>query len=192
MSSVIVDGSGKGNRLKVDATNKAQTRSVSQDEQKEATVCGDAYIIGSGVITLTSACQSAMIYLKNNEDRDLVLSNIIVHSGASTCGAENVALVTVQRNPTGLSGGACTTATNNNFGSNNTLTADITAGAEAATLTAGTAMGSFYVPIQTWFETEISWGLPKGASVGLLVTPPASNSSLKIGITIESYLKKEL
>jgi hypothetical protein len=192
MRSTIGDGTGNGYELKVDKTSKAHTRSVSQNEQREAAEEGDAYIVGSGVLTLCSTCQSAMLYLKNNESRDLVVRNVIVHSNGSTNGTECVALLQLQRNPTALAGGASTVAVNNNFGSSNLLTADITAGAEAATLTGGTSMGTFYIDIGKFFETNVSWIIPRGSSVGILLTPPPSNTSLKVAIVFETYLKKDI
>lgn len=187
----IEDGTGKGFSAKVDSENRMLTISVTQSEQLFAAKKGESFQIGSGIVSLTSASESAMLYVKNNETRDLILTGVNITSTASTGGSGNVFLAKVYLEATGITGGSPTAALNNNFGSAKTLTADITAGAEAATIDGGTASGAFYIPIETFFNTEIAWVVPQGVTLAVSITPPASNTSMGCSITLEGHLKSE-
>lgn len=187
----IVDGTGKGYELKIDSTNRALTRCVTESAQIEAAQDGDSFQIGSGAVSLTSANESAVLYIKNNEDRDLQLTAVNITSTAMTGSSANVFLAKVYLEGTGLSAGTSTSALNNNFGSNKTLDADITAGQEAATVTGGTASGAFYIPSETFFNTGIAWVIPRGITLALSVTPGASNTSMVVTVTLEAHLVAE-
>lgn len=186
------DGTGTGSSQKIDTTNRAWTRTITENEQREATFCGEAFIVGSGLITLTNASQHAMLYLKNNEPRDLVIKAVNITSNKSTGGVECVAFMTVLKSATAMVGGTSSTSNNNNIASSITLAADITQGAMCATITGGSTLIATFVPIQTFHEIDTSLVLPKGSSIAFLITPPASNTSLKIAIALETYLRKDV
>lgn len=188
MAEQIVDGRGTGNRANVDSNGRLSVLSISFTEQENASIEAKSFQIGSGVVNLTSASESALIYIKNNEDRDLLLTGVNVTSGSSTGGTGNVFLAKVYLSGTALSAGTSASALNNNFGSSTTLSADITQGQEAATVTNGVLSGAFYIPIDTFFNTDIAWTLPKGTSVAISGTPPAGNTSWNVTVTLEGNL----
>lgn len=185
----IEDGTGQSFSAEVDKTKKLNTRAVTQTEQLEASKDGKSYQVGSGVINLTSAGESAVIYLKNNEEKALLLTGVNITSTAMTGSSANVFLAKIYTGSTGLSSSTAQTALNNNFGNSNVLDADIEAGAEAATVTNGTAAGAFYIPSETFFNTDIAWVLPKGSTIAVSVTPGASNTSMNVTVTIEAHLE---
>ncbi len=79
---IIIDGTGKGNQLKIDDNNRARTQAITETETIHAVELGDAYNINTGSISYTAA--GSMLYVKNNEDRDLVVDAIAVGLGNGT------------------------------------------------------------------------------------------------------------
>lgn len=186
----ISDGTGDGKYAKVDNTYRLHVDSVQKSEQLNAAILGDSYQIGSGAVVLTSASESAVLFLENNEDKDLILTGVNVTSGAMTGSSANVFLAKVYLGGTTLSASTATAALNNNFGSSKTLSATVLVGQEAATVTNGTASGAFYIPNDTFFNADIAWVLPKGTSVALSITPGASNTSMVVTVTLEGNLAR--
>lgn len=186
----IMDGTGSGRQAKVDSTNRLSTEAIILSEQLEAAKNGESYQIGSGVVTLTSANESAVLFVENNETKDLILTGVNITSGAMTGSSANVFLAKIYLSGTTLACGTSTSALNNNFGSSDTLCATIVAGQEGGTITNGVASGAFYIQNNEFFNTDIAWVLPKGSSVGVSVTPGASNTSFPVTVTLEGHLDR--
>ena len=184
----LKDGNGSSRLAVVDSENLLRTRSVTITQQQLSTLKGESYQIGSGVINFTSANESALLFIKNNEDRALGFSAVNITSNAPTGSTEDVFLAKIYLNGTDLSSGTSKSALNNNFGSSRLLAADIKAGAEGSSVTNGTAVGAFYIPCNTFFNTDIAWVLPKGATLALTVTPGASNTSWNCTVTLEGLI----
>lgn len=184
----LQDGTGSGYKLKINKLNRAETDSVVRTEQREASSKGNAFQIGTGPLVLTSANESAVLFIKNNEDLDLKISAVNVTSNAMTGASTNTFMVKLYLLGTALSAGVASAALNNNFGSSNALVADIAVGGEAQTVTNGVASGAFYIPSDTFFHTELAWTLPKGISVALSITPAASNTSFPVTVTLEGHI----
>ena len=190
MAEQIIDGTGTGKRTKVDSTNHLAVRSITEAESLEGAIDGNQYIVTSGGMALTSATASAVLYFENNEEFPLILNRIIFGAAVSTGGTTNVCAVSVTVNPTGLGSGSGNPAVgiNSNFGSSNTLTLTSSEiGQEAATVTGGSAGPTFFFPdkLTSTFPSEIV--LPKGSSIAISVTPPASNSSLVVAASINVH-----
>lgn len=194
--SIIEDGSGSGYSAKVDANNRIHAKSVSVSTQGNSSENGDHYNINTGDITLTSGCESSVLYIKNNEDRDLIVTDIIYLLGNSTGGSGDMQ-VAIFRNPT--VGTVVSDASNvemkanKNFGSPKTLIADAYKGGEGKTLTNGTVAYRSRLggASQTYVIKSGDLVLTKGTSVGIKVTPPSGNSSLTIQVAIAAYLRDE-
>jgi len=190
----IIDSTGTKTGAKVDVGNRLFTNALTVEEQSEAAGNGESFNINTGDITLTSATESSVLYLKNNETRDLIISNIIYLFGASTGGSGDI-VVTVVKNPTAGTVISDETAvdinSNKNFGSSITLAADVYKGAEAKTLTGGT--DAFSSRIQDGkFPYVIGTGdvvLPKGSSIGFQVTPQTGNTSMILQIALAVHLR---
>lgn len=187
----IGDGSGKGIEAKVGSDNRLWVEAISRSEQLQASSEGNSYQIGTGLMTLTSANESAVLLLVNNEDRAMKITAVNATSSAMTGSSANVYLIKVYRKGTALSAGVASAAGNNNFGSTKSLDATIETGGEAQTITDGVAAGGFYIPNDTFFHTELAWTLPKGSSMSITVTPGASNTSMPLSIVFEGHLEKE-
>ncbi len=182
-----------GTTADVNANHELKTFSITEPLADRAAEVGQRYNINTGHVTLNSAGESAMLYVKNNEDDVLVITALIYNLGASTDGSGS-ARVDVYRNPT--SGTIVSTATqasavsNMNFGSDNTLTGNFYAGAQSLTQTGGAfSIGSL---LNAGSRAVVSLGaveLPKGKSLSVTVTPPVGNTSMLCNIAASCYLK---
>ena len=135
--------------LIVDSTGSALVRATSQTRSQEAAVAGDSFNIGSGIINLTTANESALIYYKHFEAQELVIDSLIIGIENNGTDVNNTALVKVKSNAT--AGTIVSTATaapiryNRNFGEVSALDNSIIyAGAEGHTITDGTDWGYLY------------------------------------------------
>lgn len=193
MSTMIKDGSGKGFSAKVNATNRLHVASINDVLADAHSVLGERYNINTGDITLTSANKSACLYFKNNEDEDFHITIEVFNLG-NTTGGSGDSVIEIIRNPTTgtIVSGASAVAINSNFnfGSNNTLTCLAYKGAEANTITDGTTFTS--TRASSVGRIALSLGtvvIPKGSSIGVNITPPASNTSMKVQVAISGFRK---
>lgn len=194
----IDDGTGTGFGAKVDSKNRLSTRSITVSEPQQQTKEGNSYNINTAVINLSSGSESALLFIKNNEDFDLVLEKLFVSLGKSTAGlsTENVK-VTIVRNPstgTLISGGVDIEKVNRNFGSSNELTAETKKGAEASTLTDGADIADILAQDGNEVIVDIDLSIPKGSSIGVKITPKAANTSMDIvlnaRVTLDTFFEE--
>jgi hypothetical protein len=180
MGFEITDGTGKGNSAGVDRTNRLLVRNISETLFQNAAEEGEAFFIGTPIITATTAGESALIYIKNNEDSQLILGSFFLIAEATASGSPNMFRVNWYRNPTSISSGTAIPALNQNFGSSNTLDADIEYGAEGSTVTGGSLAATLSFPIGQFNELDANLVLEKGSSLVITVTPPAGNTNMPV------------
>lgn len=186
---IIEDGKGSGRKAQVDADNRLRTNSINLDQQVASNNTGDAYNINSGNITFSAA--GTLLYIKNNEDLDLVIETIIIGQGSGT--TSNIGEMAIVRNPTG--GDLISDATavsqnaNRNFGSNKTLGVLAYKGKSGGTLTGGSDAALVYVGTSGRAAIPINLLLPKGSSVGLKLDPKLSSGSVKAYAAAICYLR---
>lgn len=195
MSDFLRDGTGKGYLQKVDGNNRAATRSVNTPENEAATKIGDSYNINTGLIDLTSADETPIIYVKNNESVNLHIKAIVFAAWTSTggSGTDGVPKLVIVRNPTTGTlidnANAVDINSNRNFGSSKNLTVDAYKGATGETFTDGS--DHIIVHLGTSGRTFIGIDevLPKGASIGVKYTPQGSNTSQQVYAAIICHLE---
>ena len=186
MSSLVMkDGTGTGNTMKVDSNNRAHTYSVTINEENQANEDGDAYNINTDDITLTNATETPVLYVKNNEDKDLHITAFALHAGSTTGGTTSEDIKwTVIRNPTAgtIISNANNVAikSNRNFGSTDTLLADAYKGATGETMTDGDDHIVFKSTNQSRVYATIDELIPKGSSIGIKCAPQTSNTSMTV------------
>jgi hypothetical protein len=188
---IIENGVGDCRPAKVDKTNKLLVRSVIEDGAFEAVMDGNHYAITSGAITLTGTVSNAMLYFKNNENFPLVIDRVIVNTGDSTGGTIDEFILTSTFNPNGLvsGGGVDVTQVNTNLGSSNSLSITSEKGADGATVDGGSTAGAWRIENPTRHRyIDVRWFLPKGSSVALSYTPPASNTSMVAVCAVNAHL----
>ena len=191
--SQIEDGSGKGYKQKVNANNQAYTFATTTDESDQATKTGRSYNINTGIIDLTDAADTPVLYVKNNETEDLHITAIAVGIGPSTGGSGGIPVITVTKNPTAgtiVSGGtAVDVNSNRNYGSASTLTVDAYKGATGNTMTDGTDHLIIYQGAGGRAFATIDEVLPTGTSIGVKIDPQASNTSMEIYAALICHLE---
>ncbi len=189
MSETIKNGAGTGHLLRVDANNRAHVQAVAVPAEWNANKNGKAYNINSGIINLGTANDTPVLYLKNNEDEDLHINAIAVGLGPSTGGLGGIPKITIVRNPTSVDfNTAADVVSNRNYGSSETLTADVYKGADGDTVTGGedhiiifqTANGRLFAPID-----EI---IPKGSKIVVKIDPQDSNTSMDVYVAFICHL----
>ena len=195
MGFEITDGGGKGYSAEVDSENRLRVFSIAEPEVYNASSLGNSYNFNTGVINLTSASKSAVFYIKNNGDSDLIITQLFYLIGNSTAGTGDV-LITVLRNPT--TGTIISNAVamemdgvNRNFGSSKSLTTDSYKGAEASTFTNGDKIIESIIDQSPTRVTVEVGGLviPRGTSIGIDITPATSNSSLDVEFAASVYIR---
>lgn len=184
---IILDGSGNGYAAEVDNKNRLQTLSVTLDVGQRSAIDGDTYNINTGSINLTTANESALLYLSNTGTSSLHITTIGYLIGNSTGGTGDLELK-VLRNPT--TGTIIDNATavdvniNKNFGSTRTLDATVYKGAEGYTFTNGS---DAYYSLQpnsgrAYLINTGTLVLPQGSSIGVSAVPQTGNTSMDIQI----------
>lgn len=187
MYQVILDGTGDGNKAKVDKDNRVHALSVSATVQENGAIDGNTYNINTGSINLTSSNESALLYFKNNGDNDIQVTSIGYLIGNSTGGIGDLQPKIV-RNPTG--GTIVSNAVdvpvliNKNFGSFNSLTVDAYKGVEGDTLTGGEDGYYSLLPgdARAYLINTGVLQLPKGSSIGITMTPQTGNTSMNVQV----------
>jgi len=193
----IQDGTGKGYTAKVDRENKLEVTSVSTPVEEAESLKGFSYNINTGIITLTNATKTPVLYIKNNEDYDLIIGTLIYQTGASTGGSGNI-LVDIVRNPT--AGTIVSNATavemniNRNFGSSRNLAVNAYKGATGNTMTDGAKAFESILATATQ-RIAVSTGaiiMPKGSSIGINITPPTGNTTMQVEFALACYIKEKV
>lgn len=189
MGFQILDGTGKNVKAKVDNSNRLYTQSVNRSEREQESLAGEAYIVGTGFVNLTTSGTSAVLYFKNNEDVDLVITRFLVGVKKSAGGTENFVTGIIYKNPTSMvSGTGNPLAINNvNFGSSNTVDADSEIGQQGALLVGGSAYLATVAPTENLTSEDASTILPKGSSIGVFITPPPGNTSVDVSVGINLH-----
>ena len=184
---IIKDGTGSGCTAKVDTTNRLRTRAVVSCTIHEAAEAGCAQFISSGAVTLTTSCQSAILWYQNDECRDLLITEVFFSVGSSTGGTGSV-LFAFRKNATGLS--SCVgdaLFTNPNFGSSAVFCSISEQGEEGATVTGGCATAAFFIALDGTTELAATLVIPKGKSISVQVTPPVGNTSVVVAVALRSH-----
>lgn len=189
----LQDGSGSGKLCKVTSDGRLDTFSISETEEDKGVIAGTSFNIETPIITLTTGNKSGLLYVKNDDELDLILTGFFTMTGASTGGSGYI-LVEHEYNPTSagstlISAGTDMTAVNKGVGNARQLSATIKYGAEGSTVDAGlkkitglhTGTGRLVLPITI--------NLTKGSSIALSVTPQAGNTSMPVICAIDCYLK---
>jgi hypothetical protein len=174
MAEQIIDGTGTGKRAKVDNNNQLHVFAVTESEQRQATAEGNEYNLNTGEIALTGTGESSLIYFKNDESEDFVVTSIALGIGTRSATVTDFAKITVIKNPIG--GDIISDAilvdinSNTNFGSSKELasTSLVYKGKNGGTITGGSDHAILYSGDGRLFA-NINIELPKGSSIGIKI-----------------------
>ena len=188
MPETIKNGSS-GDVLKINKNLRAMTSAIVLEENLHANKEGDAYNYNTKNITLTNAADTPVVYMKNNEDKDLHIITVVIGQKDATDATETQSEVTFIRNPT--AGTIVSSPTdfsiidsNRNYGSPKVVDVDAYKGATGDTMTDGTDHIFIYVGDSGRTAISIDEIIPKGASFGIKIKPPADNTSMVCYIAV--------
>ncbi len=195
MSVIVVKNGRSGDTMRVDSKNRAHTFATAQTEWEAAIKDGRAFLIATDLITLTSANESAIFHVKNNETQSIIINDFFFQAGTSTGGVNADIVRTDYFAATGgtlISNAVPAITANLNASSTKTLSVSAFKGVEGDTLTGqvATAKGFFFTT--SHFEQSSGFVIPLGGTLSLSVTPPASNTSLKVAIILNVYKQEVL
>lgn len=170
MATTIQDGTGTKYKVKIDSENRLYVKSITESEFDHATSKGEAYNINTEFITVTGSSETPLLYLKNNEDKDLVLAAWFIGTDNSSGTATRLSLMRVYSNPTTgtiISSGTDLTPVNRLIGSSNELNVDVKKGGDGFTVSGYNNTPVLY---QTQGTAQRNFGtvqitLKKGSSV---------------------------
>ena len=193
MPEQIKDGTGKGYLAKVNPNQRLYTQTINQVLSAASNDNGDAYNVNTGLITLTNAVDTPVIYIKNNEDEDIHVDAIAVGLSPSVSGTSlEMVQFTVIRNPTlgniVSSGVAVDINSNRNYSSTKTLTADTFKGATGNTMTDGNDHILVFANDGARSFIALEELIPKGSSFGIKIKPQTGNTSMIVYVAVILYL----
>ena len=196
MGFEIKDGTGTGNLVRVDSENHLQTRAITETDNENAVLDGRAFNINTEFLTITSNAEHALLYIKNNEDRDLIIAAWFNGTDFGTNGVTAAGLVRVYYNPTGgtiISDETAVTPVNRNAGSSRTLSADVYSGGQGITFSGQDPTAVLY---QTQTVSSRAFGtvfltLPKGSSLVSTYQPNGANP-IPIYVGFQVYVASKI
>jgi hypothetical protein len=170
MATTIQDGTGTKYKVKIDSENRIYSKSITESEFDNATRIGNAYNINTEFITITGSTETPLLYLKNNEDTELILSAWFIGTDADSGTATRLSLMRVYTNPSSgtiISSGTDVTPVNRLIGSSNELQAVVKKGGDGFTVSGFTTTPILY---QTQGNDQRNFGtvqlsMKKGSSV---------------------------
>lgn len=187
MGFQIQDGTGKGYNASVDMTNRLLSRTINETIFESSAEDGEAYFIGTPLITLTNAALSGVFLITNNEDYDVIFNNFFFIAESTTGGSPQIFRSSWYKGSTALSSSTATTPLNQNFGSSKTLDVTAVYGAQGSTFTGGSVVAQLSFPIGQFNELDAKLVLPKGSTFGIGITPPTGNTSMAFQFAARSY-----
>lgn len=181
----IEDGKGSGKFAAVDWRNRIETHTVSMTAGEQATSDGESFNVNTGWITLTSANETPILYLKNNDLIKIHISAIAVGLSPSTGGSSSeIPSISVVKNPTGgtivSSAVAAPIVSNRNFGSVNQLDADVYIGGTGYSMTGASDHLIIAQASNGRVFATIDEVIPQNKSIGILITPQSGTTSQKV------------
>jgi len=172
---ILEDGKGTGNKAFIDANNQLHTFSITEDEAKAANVIGNEFNINTGTIAFStnSTTRTTMLYFKNDEDQDYIITAVAVGLGTRSATVSDAANIYIVRNPT--TGTTITNAnavdinSNANFGSNKSLKSTTMAykGADGEGATTGDGDHALLYMTDGRLFAQLNITLEKGSSIAL-------------------------
>lgn len=187
MGFQIQDGKGTGYNAGVDSTNRLLSRTINETIFESSAKEGDAYFVGTPLITLTNAALSGIFLFINNEDFDIIFDNFFFIAESTTGGTPNIFRVTWNKGATALSSSTALNPLNQNFGSSKILSVSAVSGVQGSSFTGGSVVAQLSFPIGQFNQIDAKLVLPKGSSFGLAITPPTSNTSMSVQFGTRVY-----
>jgi len=177
MAQAITDGTGSGYRGKVYSNNALKTSAVSIGELEYAANAGDAFNINTEDVNVSAvAGEQGLLYIKNNEDRDLQLVGwfIGIRDADRTSATSDTNLFKLVVNPSGgtlITDANEGTLVNRNLGSNQVFDIDVYVASAGGKTVTGANTDAVLYQYHTAGRTfgTVALTLPRGSSLAITV-----------------------
>lgn len=184
---VSIKGGSNGDVAKVDKTFAVKVRSTQMSEFQEAICEGRGFVISTGIVNLTTANDSDILYVKNNDTRDMIFKRVIYNLGNSATGSGDWQ-ANLSINPTTgtlISNAVAAVVANINTGKSDVSPA-VTAykGVEGDTITDGIGLTSLFAETKRHLLEDVTV-LPANKSIAFSVKPPAGNTGAGCNVVLE-------
>lgn len=187
---------GRINQAAVSEDGRLEVAAVTESIVIEAVEDGDAFTANTNLITLTSAADTPVFYLKNGVEDDILITSVNISTLGSTGGADNLIVVKRQvlfdPSSTLITAGTVVPAVNRNGGSAKQFDGTLTKGATGLTLVTPTTISSIVGDFTTQQTLDFSSIIPKNGEVAVSVTPPAGNTSMGFIISVSFQYVRDL
>ena len=190
MSDVIKDGTGKGYTAKVDAQGRLHTGSVARSERDAAIADGRLFIMSSGIVTLTNAVETPVIYIKNTDARNLYMDIFFATTGTSTGGSGNFytrSHVSLDASSTIITEAKLAAVGNANTTSSNAFNGLVYYGETGDTFVNTVQFVTFIQQAGSSLETPIRAILQKNGDVAYTYQAPTGNTSMEVTVIVTAY-----
>ena len=193
-----IEGQGVGgqlNRAKVNSEGALKVRSVCATEVEHSVIEGDAFQAYTSVVTITGDTRTAIVYLQNNDQSDILITSVAVGTSPSTGGVNDEILIEAVGNvlPTDdiATNGTLIPILNRNGGASRVFDGIAKKGPSlpAVNGVATTGTLSSLTNAQTFMLTTV---IPKGGALSVEVLPPAGNTEMDITISIAFHVQEEI
>lgn len=192
MSTVTIkDGTGTGNQVFVDTSGHLHTRSTIETIRNEAALVGDAFFVGSGTVTLTGDGRSTVLFMKNLEDRSLIIDRI-QFSGQRPSGTDiKYYFIGFYQDATGITGGTGNeiSQVNINLGSRKVLDLTSETGKQGAT-NDGVLKANIMAVAEQRDILNSSIVIPPNQTLALDVQPPSGSNSFRVAISLNVNIER--
>lgn len=176
MATTIQDGTGEGWSLKIDSEGRLYNQAVNDSAIEYAAQEGRAFNINTLFLPVSSSGENALLYLKNNEEEDLIVAAWFIGTDNAAGTPSRQGLAAVYVNPTGgtlIASASAITPVNRRIGSAETLDVLAYSGGDGFTITGQQTDPVLY---QTQGSSARTFGsvylvLPKGSSLAVTYTP---------------------
>lgn len=192
MSELTIKSGDSGNVASVDDKKRLATFAVTEPEAVNSSLQGETYFIGTGIINLSTAGESHIMYVKNTDTVDWVVEGVLLAFGKSTgaTGLDFLANFTVGGTQgTLISAGSDISVLNMNIGNAKQLTGEFKEGVEGSTVTNGFLAPALLVPSDS-INIEFVAGpiiIAKGTSVAVSYVPATGNTSINVNVGMTIY-----
>ena len=197
MNTVIVDGTGSGKAMQVNDKNQlvASAEAITRKEQRSRD--GFTFNLNTGLITLTSATESAVAYIKHTDTTTRMIVDSVgydIYVGANNAGTpidDDAAIARIYKNI--LNGTLVTNAVvgdvaqNKNFNSGNDFAHVFYKGAEGNTITEGAL--TYISPMPRVINTG-DIVLNSGKNLAVTIQPPATTTNMVIALFFSVYFEE--
>ncbi len=193
MPYVIEDGAGTGSKAMVDSAHRLLTSSESISHEENHTLKGFGFNVETPIITLTTGGKSGVLYFKNNEDDDIVITGFFNLLGEVTGTTSGNIILEYEFDTTGgtlVSTANEMTTTNKRVGDTNSIDAIVFFGAEGLTVDSGLKKITSLSTSTGINPLLVHIVLPKTHSVAISITPFVGTTNMSLVAALDCYVDK--